>query len=192
MTGLGSGGSQGPAAAAAAAQDDGAGGDYSSAASDSSSMDGGGVPVAAVPPSFKLQQMQQAFTSSRNVGSMQQMQQAFASSRNINGSFSRRPPMRRTLSVMGEDTFSLGQPTITTKVPKHVWENLGGHFSLPHHFSGLGKDDGIRLGKKLRRLVHVPGFPLLRNWRFMKQTFVADLCAGATCAVMVIPQGVFV
>jgi hypothetical protein len=98
-------------------------------------------------------------------------------------------PIKRSKSVvLGEDDFQL-HPT-SLQVPQHMWDHFGGHFSLPHHWSlGRGGNGALRLGRRLRRLIHMPGLPILRNWRFMKQHFVADLCAGITCGVMLIPQG---
>lgn len=107
-----------------------------------------------------------------------------------------RQPMRRskTTTVYGIDEPLTLQPT-SRRVPEHIWQSFGGHLHMPRNLSSFGKGGGkggmgaAHLGRSLRRFVYLPGLPAARNWRFMKQHFVADLCAGLTCAVMLIPQG---
>ena len=155
----------------------------------------------AVPVLFQQQhqqQQQQQFSFTRSATStavpmsIQQQQQPFASYVSA-GSWAADQPIRRAKStVFGlDETFEL-QPA-SLQVPQHVWEHHGGQFSLPHHHSDLPAGGGVegarRFGRRLRRLVHVPGLPVWRNWPFMRQHWLADLCAGLTCAVMLVPQG---
>lgn len=165
-----------PSSATAASLADG----DDAAAADTTRTSGAAAVVLppAVPVSV-LQQQQQQFGSNRSANSWTNPQQ--------------QPPIKRTKStVYGMDESFTLHP-VSLQVPVHIWEHMGGHFSLPHHHFGLPKGEGVegalRVGRRLRRLVHVPGLPIRRNWPFMKQHWLADLCAGLTCAVMLIPQG---
>lgn len=121
---------------------------------------------------------------------LQLQQQTLGSNRSTSG-LNQRVAIKRTNTIGMDEAFVLHPASL--QVPLHIWEHVGGHFTLPHHLPTLGKGEGVtealRVGKRLRRLVHVPGLPMRRNWRFMKQHLLADLLAGLTCAVMLIPQG---
>lgn len=135
-----------------------------------------------------------ASSAAVSTAELQLQQQAFGSNRSASG-LNQRVPIKRTNSIGMDEAFVLHPASL--QVPLHIWEHVGGHFSL-HHLPTLGKGEGVsealRVGKRLRRLIHVPGLPVRRtgNWQFMKQHLLADLCAGLTCAVMLIPQGTYV
>ena len=41
---------------------------------------------------------------------------------------------------------------------------------------------------RFRTMVHVPGFPLRKNWRFHREVLGADIASGVVLGLMVIPR----